>query len=517
MPRRAALAVALLGLAAPALPAHPVPKDNHDRTILLRLLPDRLVVDYRLEVDELRAVRDLPEGVARQARDRRHLHRLYLDYFGPVLADNLVVTLDGKPLPLRLIATAQQATDHLRCDYRFEAPWPRGGARRLTFREANWSDDDFSLLRLTVSVAPGVEVEALSAPDEELLARPASERRPGDGERLRRAAATFTPGPPRAEPGEYRPSLPPDPSPAREAPEEEVATWKTGTPGVTACAGRQRGPAADTVSAKPRPARQTDLPPLASPEDDGEKPHERHLLDLLFRSGMGLGLLLLLAALFGAAHALTPGHGKTLVAAYLVGERGTVAHAILLGVVTTLTHTGSVIVLAVLLRWFFPGQAPAGVQAALGLVGGLLIAGMGLWLLMRRLAGQADHVHIGGGHHHHHHHGPAQAAGWWGLVVLGVSGGLVPCWDAILMLVFAISAHQLALALPLLLAFSAGLAGVLVLLGISVVLARNAAVARWGASERLVRLGRALPIFSAAAVLMLGLWLCYDSSHVAGP
>ncbi len=105
---------------------------------------------------------------------------------------------------------------------------------------------------------------------------------------------------------------------------------------------------------------------------------------------------------------------------------------------------------------------------------------------------------------------------WGGLVALGISGGLVPCWDAVGMLLFAVSANRLRLALPLLLAFSAGLAGVLVAIGIGVVYARNAAVARWGRSERLGRLVKALPLFSAVAVAVLGLWLCYDSVHGAG-
>src|SRR5262249_19033555 len=164
-------------------------------------------------------------------------------------------------------------------------------------------------------------------------------------------------------------------------------------------------------------------------------------------------------AIFGAAHALTPGHGKTLVAAYLVGERGTAVHALILGLVTTATHTGAVLLLAALLLFFFPHAVPHDVQLVLGLVGGLLVAALGLWLLLRRLSGGPDHVHFGGGHHHHHHgqhhsdhyhdeHGhvhPLPAVGgpvgWWGLVVLGVSGGIIPCWDAILMLGFAISAQ----------------------------------------------------------------------------
>ena len=188
------------------------------------------------------------------------------------------------------------------------------------------------------------------------------------------------------------------------------------------------------------------------------------LLELLLDNNRGIVVLLFLAAGFGAAHALTPGHGKTLVAAYLVGERGTALHAVILGLVTTITHTGAVIALAALLVFLFPKAVPAELQMLLGFVGGLLITGMGLWLLLRRLGGGADHFHVGGGHHHHdHHHSKGQpdralsdqTVGLLSLVILGVSGGIVPCWDAILMLGFAISAQRVWLALPLLLAFSA--------------------------------------------------------------
>jgi ABC-type nickel/cobalt efflux system permease component RcnA len=232
---------------------------------------------------------------------------------------------------------------------------------------------------------------------------------------------------------------------------------------------------------------------------------------------------LLLAAGFGAAHALTPGHGKTLVAAYLVGERGTAWHAVVLGLVTTITHTGAVILLAAALLFLFPGAVPAQMQMALGFVGGLLITGMGLWLLLTRLGGGADHFHVGGGHHHHHGghahthvHPPAASekrVGWIGLIVMGISGGIVPCWDAILMLGFAISAQRIALALPLLLAFSAGLAGVLVVIGLAVVYLKGFADSRMSES----RLVRVLPLLSAIVVTLMGLGLCYESIHTNPP
>jgi ABC-type nickel/cobalt efflux system permease component RcnA len=240
----------------------------------------------------------------------------------------------------------------------------------------------------------------------------------------------------------------------------------------------------------------------------------------------GVWLSLLLAALWGAGHALTPGHGKTLVAAYLVGERGTVWHAILLGLVTTVTHTGAVLVLALLFR-VLPGVVRP-IMGLLPLLSGFLIAGLGAWLFFCRISGRADHVHLGGHHHHHSHghghgHGHGLAdhyhdehghvhhlpgnVGWGRLVVLGVSGGIVPCTAAIILFLSALGAQQPQLALSLLLAFSAGLAGVLVAIGMAVVLVKGFAETRWSGG----RLLRVLPMASAVIVFCLGLWLCYDS------
>jgi nickel/cobalt exporter len=97
-------------------------------------------------------------------------------------------------------------------------------------------------------------------------------------------------------------------------------------------------------------------------------------------------------------------------------------------------------------------------------------------------------------------------------VVLGFSGGIVPCWDAVALFLFAVSSRNLALGLPLLLAFSAGLAAVLIALGLAVVYARDLAAGRWSDS----RLFRSLPLVSAALITGMGLWLCYGSLHPAG-
>jgi ABC-type nickel/cobalt efflux system permease component RcnA len=452
--------------------AHPVPPGSHDRTVTVRLTRQAVVVELRLEVDPWTIVfQDLPA-----VKDQDELGRLnepaefygaFTRLYAPRLAAGLRATLDSKPLVFVPERHRHEVLDHIRCDFVFRAPWqPDEGAteHRFTFRDDNFEGKPG---RVTVSLAAvGVQLGPAGAGS-------------GDGAHGIRTDFQFT-----------------DPREG-EAPAE---------PG-------KEGSAGFASSASPsRPA--------------GE---DSSLLRLFLDSRRGFWLLLVLAAGLGAVHALTPGHGKTLVAAYLVGERGTVWHAVVLGLVTTLTHTGVVLVLAVVLRVGFPegisDDQRGNIQRALEMVGGLLIAMLGFWLLLRRLSGQADHVHLGGSVHHHHHdhdhphdqhhhdhthtHSHPIQGGWRGLIALGIQGGIVPCWDAVALLVVAVTMNQLWWALPLLLAFSAGLAGVLVAIGILVVQTRLLAGKRWENS----RFFRVLPLLSALLVTALGLWLCYKGAQ----
>ena len=111
---------------------------------------------------------------------------------------------------------------------------------------------------------------------------------------------------------------------------------------------------------------------------------------------------------------------------------------------------------------------------------------------------------------------PATTVGLWQLIVLGVKGGIVPCWDAIFLLLAAVSSGKLAMALPVLLAFSAGLSGVLVSLGIVVVLGRKFAGARPGWGHRFRGVSKVLPLITAVLIMVIGLWLCYESLHAGG-
>ena len=218
---------------------------------------------------------------------------------------------------------------------------------------------------------------------------------------------------------------------------------------------------------------------------------------LVGRSDLSLLVILasLAAALFwGAAHALSPGHGKTIITAYLVGQRGTPRHAALLGLIVTITHTTGVFSLGLVTLALSQFIVPDRLYPWLNLVSGLLVVCIGASVLRARWLHSRQH------HHHHHHHGE-EGTGFRSLLAVGVSGGLLPCPSALVVLLAAISLHRVAFGLLLILAFSAGLALTITGIGLAAVLARTA-FRRVSFEGRLVRL---LPAASALVILAAGL------------
>jgi nickel/cobalt transporter (NicO) family protein len=215
-----------------------------------------------------------------------------------------------------------------------------------------------------------------------------------------------------------------------------------------------------------------------------------------------LSLLVILASLgaavfWGAAHALSPGHGKTIVTAYLVGRRGTPRHAALLGLIVTITHTIGVFTLGLVTLALSQFVVPDRLYPWLNLVSGLLVVGIGASVFRARWRHGRAHAH---GHHHHHHHAEP-AVGFRSLLAVGVSGGLLPCPSALVVLLAAISLHRVAFGLLLILAFSVGLALTITAIGCAAVLARGA-FRRVSFEGPLVRL---LPAASALVILAAGL------------
>ena len=217
-----------------------------------------------------------------------------------------------------------------------------------------------------------------------------------------------------------------------------------------------------------------------------------------------LALVLGLSALLGGLHALTPGHGKSLVAAYLIGSRGTVRHAAALGGIVTLTHTASVIGVGLLALLAGHYILPDVLVPALEVCAGLLVVALGvrlLWARWRTHGGHRHHHDHGHYHHEDHHHLPKGDVRLADLLAMGVSGGLVPCPEALGVMLIAIGLGRIGLGLVLIVAFSLGLAAVLITIGILLVRCKS----------RLDRLGkpgsawqRLLPLVSAVIVTVLG-------------
>lgn len=258
---------------------------------------------------------------------------------------------------------------------------------------------------------------------------------------------------------------------------------------------------------------------------------------------------LLLAFGLGAVHAMSPGHGKTVVGAYLVGSRGTAKHALFLGLTVTITHTLGVFALGLITLFASNYFLPERIMPFLGFVSGLLVFFIGVSLLKERL-----YAFFGwkkGGHHHHeahdhgdghthshdhgdghahshdhepiagadgsithshggsaHTHAPPEAITWKSLLALGVSGGLLPCPSALVLMLAAIAANRVGYGLILTIAFSFGLAATLAAVGLIFLNVRNFFGRTSLAQNRVFQF---LPVASAFIVAFVGAVICYNS------
>jgi len=271
-------------------------------------------------------------------------------------------------------------------------------------------------------------------------------------------------------------------------------------------------------------------------------------------------LALGISFLWGAAHALTPGHGKTIVGAYLVGSRGTMKHAVYLGLTTTITHTLGVFALGLITLFAAQYIVPEKLYPWMGLLSGIFVVGIGINLFAERfktsgigvwlgklksnrnglqpayspalqsaqiktadhkhgylLAPLHNHSHDHDHHHNHeadnqHHHGHAEHSHlppgsddspvtWRSLLALGISGGMIPCPSALVVLLGAIALNKIGFGLILVLAFSLGLAGALTAVGMMFIYAGKL-FERFPSRGKIIGF---LPVFSALFISLIGL------------
>ncbi len=286
---------------------------------------------------------------------------------------------------------------------------------------------------------------------------------------------------------------------------------------------------------------------------EGETALRERLESLLTVNEPTMGFLVValgVSFLAGAAHALSPGHGKAVVAAYLAGSRGTIGDAVYLGTVVTITHTAGVFALGLVALYASQYLLVDRLLVWLSFMSGLLIVLIGGWLFWSRWQAfrsgnsaeehqhrhwplgkphshshghdhhhEHDHSHGHGGHDHshghdhgdgHHHHPPR--AGRGSLLSLGISGGLVPCPEAMAVLLISFTINRIALGLLVLVAFSLGLAAVLIAIGVAMVLA-GPALSRLTKDGPLLRV---LPVGSAVVVTLLGFVILVSTAVDSG-
>ncbi|SME87716.1 nickel/cobalt transporter [Desulfovibrio gilichinskyi] len=242
-----------------------------------------------------------------------------------------------------------------------------------------------------------------------------------------------------------------------------------------------------------------------------ENSSQATLREYLSRENLGTGTVLFalgMAFILGMGHALSPGHGKAMVAAYLIGRSGKIKDACTLGIIVTITHVSSVIVLGVvallLSRYFLPGA----LYPWLGAFSGVLVFLVGYIMLAKR----ALHGHH---HNHTHDHDPSEESGavsWWSMLSLGIAGGMVPCPTALVVLLAAVALGRIFFGFMLILAFSFGLAAVLILIGILTVRASKL-TEKFSGSHRWIE---NLPVASGGLVMIAGIAITLNALSAGG-
>jgi nickel/cobalt transporter (NicO) family protein len=476
--------------------AHPLGNFTINHYTRIDVAFDQIKIRYVVDMAEIPTFQELQSIGSNTSPSSDQLNQ-YIERMAALYADGILLTVDGKRVPLQVLSTAislppgagNLPTLRVECDLAGTMPAGISVTPRLRFEDTNHRER-IGWRELVVKPLLGVNVfnsnaygngltDELKAYPEDMLTAPLNEKT---------AEFSFTSG-----------TIPPKASLLLTRDGKKVSSSKD---------------------------RLTEL--IAVPE--------------LTPAIALLGLLI--ATMLGGVHALSPGHGKTVVGAYLVGSRGTAKHAAFLGLTVTITHTAGVFALGLITLFATQYIVPEKIIPILSLISGLIVVGIGLSLFIKRLRFALEipghvnayaHVHDGQPHSHDdmqdhehneigdptvphshggrvHSHLPPGADGsqvtWRSLLALGISGGLLPCPSALVVLLSAISLNRIGYGLVLVIAFSAGLAGVLTAIGLLFVYAKRFMDGRILSSGRLVRV---MPVFSSFVISCLGLAICYEA------
>ena len=416
---------------SPAATAHDIPNERIDRSIQVSLSPGSIAVDYEVSLSELTLTQDLRRLIGSlPGADRQQWLDQYGQVTGPLNAKGLLVTAGGEPVPLVMRNFDVVVEDHPRYTFHLIGAIPAGG--RLRVRDMNYVSSE-GTSRLAVRGLAGVVITGDSLPGDvtKIDIRPTWILSDEEERRTKQVQV------------DYRC---PDQTGARSASLEELADGDL-------------GPQRPLVK-QPSPAHELSLF------------DSRRLSALLDGQSTSSWLVLVVIAIsLGAAHAIQPGHGKTLVTAVALGPDIRFYQPALLGLTATLAHMGGVLLIAGVL-WFSGATRVAGVHEALTKLAGFAIGAVGLWRLGRQLGGYPEHADPSSPFAPRENvsdpslDSARSSLNNRGLIALGLSGGVVPCWDAVSLLLLSAALGKLAAGVAMVLAFSAGMALVLVLVGL---------------------------------------------------
>jgi ABC-type nickel/cobalt efflux system permease component RcnA len=633
---------ALLGLvgvlmAGTPVSAHPMGNFSISHYTAITISNGFVELRYVLDMAEIPTYQQIQQnGIKPDPNDPSVV--VFLQSEADAVKQNLLLEVDGRRLALEPVSKqvifppGAGGLATMKMGFVFRAPFASAaGAQRLQYRDLNFSDRagwkevvasaDTGVILLNASVPQHDRSNQLGNYPTDLLNSPPQ---------VTEAAVTFSFADDRNNSGAFHSSLPGAPASSAPAP---------ASPEAEHSAPVQRGIATGAktkVLARPHDdesvrAISSDAArdPLQLRPNEQRTPQNRftELIAASHYSPWFLLLAALIAAGLGALHALEPGHGKTIVAAYLVGSKGTATHAFLLGLIVTASHTAGVYLLGLATLFASHYIVSERIYPWLNLVSGLIIAGVGFAMFLRRYAGKDlhlhshhhqhphghshepphahvhdhahghhDHVHVdqhralpdhqhahstgnghehhhddahvpqpvsagiieadatahhavlgspglssvgladhhssqvtphphhgsehhihhhhhGSGHHHHHHHEIPAGVSSRQLLALGITGGMVPCPAALMVLLGAVTLHRIAFGLFLIVAFSVGLAAVLIVIGLMMVYAGRL-MSRFRGEGKL--LTRWLPLTSAAVITVLGLTIAVRALISAG-
>jgi nickel/cobalt exporter len=525
--------------------AHPMGNFSVNHYSKISLQGDRITIQYFLDLAEIPAYQELQQGNITATVNDPAVTR-FVATRGAELALGLLLTLDGKHLPLRLRSSrvifppGAGGLPTMKMGFVYDAAYPDAVDRahaRLHYADNNYAGH--TGWKEIVAVASAGSLLKSSVPTTDRSAE------------LNDYPNDLLSSPPQDLTVSLEATLPPVAmvvstaqthvaekplSRLAEAPTVSAPKQTEAIPGIRrGKRGTASAPAAPSLkSVEPSSA---SLPSVYLKANQKQTPRSRftELITAQHLSPWFLFTAALIAMGLGALHALEPGHGKTIVAAYLVGSHGTARHAILLGMIVTASHTAGVFALgAVTLfasRYFVPEQ----LYPWLGVLSGITIAGLGCYLFLRRLSGTAtDHSHASGNSHSHwifskrsveeaennasqREEAPIKPVSLPQLFTLGITGGIIPCPAALIVLLGAFALHRIALGFFLIVAFSVGLAAVLIGFGMVMVYARRflthvqidgPLTTRW------------LPLASSAFITTLGLVVAiqgFSAAHLILP